>query len=65
MRDTVFFALMLSVVAMLTVSAVVQSMRCVTIDEHYRRADDAYERGYEDGRQAVAVVQTQTERAGQ
>ena len=61
MRDGVFFALMLSVVAMLTVSAVVQSMRCVTIDEHRRQAEAAYERGYEDGRQAVAVVQRWTE----
>ena len=61
MRDGVFFALMLSVVAMLTVSAVVQSMRCVTIDEHHRWAEASYDRGYEDGRQA-ADVQTQTER---
>jgi hypothetical protein len=62
MRDIVFFAVMLSVVAMLTASAYFQAARCVTVEEHHRRAADAYERGYEDGWQAAAGIQTQTKR---
>jgi len=62
MRDIVFFAVMLSVVAMLTFSAWMQAARCVTVDEHHRHAADAYERGYEDGWQAAAGIRTQTER---
>jgi hypothetical protein len=62
MRDIVFFAVMLSAVAMLAASAYFQAARCVTVDEHHRHAEDAYERGYEDGWKAAAGIQTQTER---
>jgi hypothetical protein len=62
MRDSVFIGLMLLVVAMLTASVWFQAARCVPVDEHHRHTEDAYERGYEEGWQAAAEIQTQTER---
>ena len=54
MRDGVFFALMFGVLSLLAASAYFQAARCVPVDEHHRHAEDAFERGYEEGWQAAA-----------
>jgi hypothetical protein len=49
MRDSVFFAVMMSIVAMLTFSAYMQAARCVGVHEHNDRFEEAYYRGYAEG----------------